>query len=182
MSVVFERINSIEDFVEFDDMFAAAESRLDLNFFSQIPIPLTFEDKKEYYRNQVQTAFDRTWPLMTEDETVFFYKGIYDGTLMEFAGGFVEADGITLRGHWYLTAPNENESRNPIHTVETATVRKEFYANYGITRYKVLTFVGSSMYQWMKLRIRDGSIILVSETESPGPTADTKFVTFHLEV
>jgi hypothetical protein len=182
MSVVFERINSLEEFLEFDDMFAAAESRLDLNFFSQVPTPLTYEDKKQYYRSQVVSAFNRTWPLMTEDESVFFYKGIYNGTLMEFAGGFIEADGITLRGHWYLTAPDDTDSRNPIHTVATAAVRKAFYSNYGITRYKVLTFVGSSMYQWMKLRIRDGSIILVSETETPGLTADTNFVTFHLEV
>lgn len=182
MAVVFERINSLEDFVEFDDMFAAAGSRLDLNFFSQVPAELTFDEKKSYYRSQIESAYDGSWLLKEPDEQVFFYKGVYDGTLMEFAGGFVEADGITMRGHWYLTAPDETDSRNPIHTAETAAIRRAFYAQYGITRYKVLTFKNSSMYQWMKIRIGDGSIVQVSETESPGPDEDTTFVTFHLEV
>ena len=180
MAVVFERINSFEDFIEFDQIIAAAESRLDLNFFSQVPMPFTYEDKKEYYKSQILSAFAGTWPLMEEGEEVFFYKGVYDGVLMEFAGGFIENDGITMRGHWYLTAPDANGSRNAIHTSDTAAQRSAFYREHGLTRYKVLTYVGSSLYQWIKIRINGGAMTLISETEKE--MGDNTHVTFHLGV
>jgi hypothetical protein len=181
MTVVFERVESLDSFVEFDQMFAAAESRLDANFFSQVPMTLSFDDKKLYYKDQIKSAYDRTWPLLQTEESVFFYKGTYDGTLMEFAGGFIEADGITLRVNWYLTAPDAMDSRNSIHTAETAAIRKAFYAEHGLSRYRIMTFVGSSFYQWIKLRINSGAITLISETESPGHTSEINFVTFYLE-
>jgi hypothetical protein len=180
MAVVFERINSLEDFVEFDDMFAAAESRLDLNFFSQVPLPLSYDEKKAHYRSQIESAYDGSWPLMEPGEEAFFYKGVYDGIPMEFVGGFVEGDGITVRAHWYLTAPDANDSRNSIHTAETAAVRRAFYATHGLSLYKVPTYVGSSLDQWLKLRIGDGSIIEVSRTEAP--MGDKTYITYHLEV
>jgi hypothetical protein len=181
MAVVFERVESLDSFVEFHEMFAASESRLDANFFSQVPMPLSFDEKKLYYKDQIKSAYNKTWPLSQSDETDFFYKGTYDGTLMEFAGGFIEADGITLRVNWYLTAPDVTGSRNSIHTAETAAVRKAFYAEYGLSRYRIMTFVGSSFYQWIKLRINSGAITLISETESPGHTSEINFVTFYLE-
>ena len=180
MAVVHEQIASIDDFTEFDTMFAAAESRLDLNFFSQVPNELSFDEKKAYYRSQIESAFAGTWQLQNAGETPFFYKGVYDGVTMEFCGGFIEADGITFRGHWYLTAPDGNGSRNVIHTADTATSRRAFYTTHGLSRYKVLTYVGSSMDQWMKLRISDGSITEVSRIEAP--MGDKTHITYHLEV
>ena len=171
---------SLDDFTEFDNIFEAAESRLDLNFFSQVPYLMTLDEKKQYYRAQIQSAFDGTWPLQNVGETPFFYKGVYDGIVMEFAGGYIETDGITFRGHWYLTAPDVNGSRNAIHTADTAAARKSFYNDHGLSRYKILTYHGSSMYQWIKLRIADGSIFLVSETERP--IGNQTHITFHLEV
>ena len=137
MAVVHEQITSFADFTEFDTVFAAAESRLDLNFFSEVPDITTTEQKKEYYSNQIESAFAGTWPLQNTGETPFFYKGIYDGVTMEFCGGFIEADGITFRGHWYLTAPDSNGSRNVIHTTDTATSRRAFYTTHGLSRYNV---------------------------------------------
>ena len=182
MAVVHEQITSFADFTEFDTVFAAAESRLDLNFFSQVPNELSFDEKKAYYRSQIDSAFDGSWPLKEPNEEVFLYKGIYDGIIMEFCGGFIEEDGITFRGHWYLSAPDGNGSRNAIHTAEAAVSRRAFYQAHGLSRYKVLTFKNSSMYQWMKIRINDGSVIQVSETESLSPDNSITYVTFHLEV
>jgi hypothetical protein len=180
MAVVHEQITSFADFTEFDTMFAAAESRLDLNFFSQVPNELSFDEKKAYYRSQIESVFAGTWQLQNAGETPFFYKGVYDGVTMEFSGGFIEADGITFRGHWYLTAPDGNGSRNAIHTADTATSRRAFYTTHGLTRYKVPTYVGSSLDQWMKLRISDGSITEISRTEAP--MGDETHITYHLEV
>lgn len=180
MAVVHEQITSFADFTEFDTMFAAAESRLNLNFFSEVHHITNFNDKKQYYRNQIEPAFAGTSPLQNAGETPFFYKGVYDGTTMEFCGGFIETDGITFRGHWYLTAPDSGGSRNVIHTADTATSRRAFYTTHGLSRYKVLTYVGSSMDQWMKLRISDGSITEVSRTEAP--MGDRTHITYHLEV
>jgi hypothetical protein len=175
MATVFERINSLDSFIEYDQMFAAAESRLDANFFSQVPMPLSFDEKKLYYKDQIKSAFDRTWPLLQTEESVFFYKGTYDGTLMEFAGGFIEADGITLRINWYLTGPDAVGSRNSIHTAETAAIRTAFYIEHGISQYKIRTFIDSSLYQWLKLRINSGAITLISE-ELQEITPETNWV------
>jgi hypothetical protein len=163
MATVFERVNSLDSFVEFDQMFAAAASRVDANFFSQFDQNLSFDEKKQYYKNQIAMAFNGTWPLTTSDEVAFFYKGIYDGIVMEFSGGYIEADGITLRINWYLTSPDENDSRNVLHIAETSAIRAAFYAEHGISQYKLTTFVDSRLYQWFKLRINSGAITLISE-------------------
>ena len=164
MSIVFEQINGWDDF-DFDDFFDQSSSRLDLNFFS-VANQVSDDDKKQYYKDQIQSAFDGTWPLKQEGETLFLYKGTYDGVVMEFCGGYIENDGITFRGHWYLTAPDDTGSRNRIHTDEAAVSRKNFYEQHGMTQYKVTTYVGSSFHQWMNIRINGGAVTLISQTET----------------
>lgn len=183
MIVVHEQITSIDAFTEFDDIFEASESRLDINFFSQVPLVNTFEEKKQYYLSQIDSAFNGTWPMQGEGETPFFYKGVYDGITMEFCGGFIEQDGVTFRGHWYLTAPDINGSRNAIHTITAAGARKVFYEEHGLTGYKTLTYAGSSLYQWLNLRIADGSLVLFSDPIIEYSSArDLNLVTFHFKV
>lgn len=165
MSIVFEQINGWDDF-DFDDIFDKSSSRLDLNFFS-VANQVSDADKKQYYKDQIQSAFDGTWPVKQEGETLLLYKGTYDGVVMEFCGGYIENDGITFRGHWYLTAPDDAGSRNSIHTEEAAISRKNLYQQYGVTQYKVLTYAGSSFHQWMNIRINSGAITLISQTEAP---------------
>tara|TARA_R110000822_G_scaffold5031_5_gene21783 strand:+ start:5239 stop:5781 length:543 start_codon:yes stop_codon:yes gene_type:complete len=180
MTFVYEHIPSFENFAEFDDVFDASESRLDLNFFSIIPGIITSEDKKNYYRLQIESAIAGTWPMMNEGETLFLYKGVVDGVVVEFAGGFIETDGVTFRGHWYMTSPDSTGSRNPIYTAEAAESRRSLYTEHGLTGYKVLTYVGSSLYQWFKIRINGGAMTLISETEKE--MGDNTHVTFHLGV
>lgn len=163
--IIHEEIKSWDD-LDFDSIFDQSTSRLDLNFFS-VANQVSDDAKKQYYKDQIQSAFDGTWPLKQEGETLFFYKGIYDGVVMEFCGGYIENDGITFRGHWYLTAPDNTGSRNRIHTDEAAVSRKNFYQQHGLTQYKVLTYAGSSFHQWMNIRINSGAVTLISQSETP---------------
>jgi hypothetical protein len=181
MSVItHQEVKSWDDF-DFDTIFDQSASRLDANFFSIAKNVVTYEEKKQYYKAQIQSAFDGVWPLKEENETLFLYKGIYDDVVMEFCGGYIESDGITFRGHWYLTSPDALGSRNVIHTEEATVSRRAFYQQYGLSQYKVLTYVGSSMYQWMNMRINSGAITLVSQTEKP-LDENTTHVTFIVAV
>ena len=171
MSIVFEQVNGWDDF-DFDDIFDKSSSRLDLNFFS-VANQVSDVDKKQFYKDQIQSAFDGTWSVKQEGETLLFYKGTYDGVVMEFCGGYIENDGITFRGHWYLTAPDGAGSRNPIHTEEAAEARRTFYQQHGVTQYKIPTYVGSSLHQWMNMRINSGAITLISQSEYPLSTNKT---------
>lgn len=163
MSIVFERIHSIEDF-DYDAMFQASEIHLDENFFAKVPYPLTYEEKKQYYKDQLQSAFDGKSYLQRENEQLFLFLGVFDGIPMEFGGGYIENDGETLRFHWYLTAPDTNGSRNILHLDSTADIRKVFYNAHGITKYRVETYVDSPLHKWMKLRAASGHRVILSET------------------
>ena len=181
MAITFEQVSSWAD-IDFDELFEASVSNVDNDFFSQAAGIITIPDKKEYYRSQIQSAFDGTWEITKPGETLMFFKGVYDGITMEFWGGYLEDDGVTLRAHWYLTRPDAQGSRNSIHTAETAALRRSFYLTHGITKYKVMTYVGSVLYRWLKTRINSGAVIAISETslERQGPVGEAH-VTFHLE-
>lgn len=180
-TIIHEEIKSWDD-LDFDSIFDQSTSRLDQNFFSIANHVKTYEDKKKFYKDQIQSAFDGLWSLKQEGETLFLYKGIYDGIVMEFCGGYIENDGITFRGHWYLTAPDSAGSRNLIHTSEAADSRRAFYQQHGLSQYKVLTYIGSSMEQWMNIRINSGAVKLVSKTEMPVNINNMAHVTFVVEV
>lgn len=171
-TIIHQEIKSWDD-LDFDSIFDQSITRLDLNFFRIAKHVETYEDKKQFYKDQIQSAFDGTWSVKQEGETLFFYKGIYDGVVMEFCGGYIENDGITFRGHWYLTSPDNIGSRNLIHTSEAAEARRTFYQQHGLSQYKIPTYVGSSLHQWMNMRINSGAITLISQSEYPLSTDKT---------
>lgn len=163
MSIVFERIYSWNDF-DFDALFEASKEHLQANFFSNIPFAMSDEQKKEYYKQQLQTGFNGTdIYLKKENEEFFCFKGTVDGIVMEFGAGYIEEDTCTLRFHWYLTAPDINGSRNILHVNSTADIRKPFYAQHGITRYRLLSSKDSDLHKWFRSRVNSGKQKLVSE-------------------
>jgi hypothetical protein len=179
--ITFEQID-FANLTEFDAMFDASLASLDANFFSQVPgmEAASVAEKKNYYRVQIESAIAGTWGLTSEGETLFFYKGVEKGITMEFAGGFIESDGITFRGHWYLTAPDDKNSRNSIYSGATGGQRLLFFNAHGLSRYKVLTILDSDLDKFIRLRINSGGLTLLSETQKP--FNNTTHVTFHIEV
>lgn len=180
MDIIFTQINGWDDF-DYDALFAASEASLETNYFAKVPLPLTYEEKKQYYREQMQLAFDGDYYLQKDKEKLFFFKGTFDGILMEFGGGYIEDDNETLRFHWYLTAPDASGSRNVLHLDTTAAIRKVFYNQHGITKYRVETYKGSPFQSWMRMRANSGHRVLLSETETE--LADGLIaVSMHMEV
>lgn len=91
------------------------------------------------------------------------YKGIYNGIVMEFVAGYVEEDNETFRVHWYLTHPDDNNSKNEIHIESTQQVRTTFYNNNGILYYKTPTIKDSLFYRWTKYRGNSGALDILDE-------------------
>ena len=71
------------------------------------------------------------------------------------------ADGVTYRGHWYLTS-TVNGSRSFIYSSEADVARHNFYTSFGITSYKAPTFKTSLMYQALQ-RNNSSNVISIIE-------------------
>ena len=150
MDVIFEKITDLSS-IDYDGLFSGSEEALQENFRfpkklgpnHNVPTP------KEYYLKLLNDAFNGNSWLQEEGDTFFCYLIKVDGIDMALSGGFIEEDGFTFRGHWYLSKDMKG-SRNWIHFPMTKIARAAFMAENGITRFKLPTFVNSQIYKAVK--------------------------------
>lgn len=169
---VFQEIKSINE-VDYDNLFLESEKSFSLNFPNDSLVSL--EEKKNFYSMQLMRTGDIDDPLKKLNETYLMFKvSLYDKDVM-FKGGYIEVDGITHRGHWFLTANGPViQSKSWLYTPEFDIAQREFYAQYGITQHKVLTMTNSPLYKMLKNRshyvtsnsIVDRAFIVNEETYS----------------
>lgn len=164
MTVTFEKINTLSD-VDFNALCDASFPDIDINFFNKVPKEMSDEEKKQYYFDQCDFAANGLSPLQKEGESFFGFKIVVDGVDRVLNAGFLEADGTTYRGHWYLTSPIDG-SRSFIYSAETAAVRQAFFQSEGITHYKAPTFTGSLMYQALQRNNTSNVISIVDQTNN----------------
>lgn len=159
-TVVYEEITSLAD-IDFDLLFQQSFDRLDANFLWPSPL-VTYDQKKEYYYNQLTSAINGTWELKSPTEVFKMYRTIVDGQIAEFVAGYVD-NGDTYGGRWYLTAPTPDGSRNWMYTPEAQAARKVFFTDNGLVNIKYYTFVNSDLYRLVKMRATNGGITLLDE-------------------
>ncbi len=165
MAVTFDKINTLSD-VDFESLYDASFPDININFFNKVPKEMTEEQKKQYYFNQCNSAVNGLSPLQKEGESFFGFKIVVDGVDRVLNAGFLEVDGTTYRGHWYLTSPI-NGSRSFIYSAETAAVRQAFFESEGITHYKAPTFAGSLMYRALQRNNTSNVISIVDQVDNP---------------
>ena len=154
MTIQFQQVLSLSEF-NFDVLFDASFPGFDKNF----PWNLTFngitpthQQKKDFYLSQLNLGISDNLPLKKENEQLLMFKVTLDGKEVMFKGGYTENDGITHRGHWFLTDTDVAGSRKWMYTEEFDTAQRDFYAQFGITHYKVLTYEGSDLHRILRSR------------------------------
>jgi hypothetical protein len=154
MTIQFQQVSSLAEF-NFDVLFDASFPGFDKNF----PWHLTFggitpthQQKKDFYLTQLTLGISDNLPLKKENEQLLMFKVTLDGKEVMFKGGYIENDGITHRGHWFLTDTDLDGSRKWMYTEEFDTAQRDFYAQSGITHYKALTYVGSDLHRILRSR------------------------------
>lgn len=179
MSVEILVVNSLDE-IDFDALFDGSYPQIDDSFIW--PDLTTLEEKKQYYRNQLESAINGTWPLTNKSERLFMFKGIYNGVVMEFVAGYIEEDNETFRGHWCLTQSDDSGSKNKIHIAPAQQARTAFYHSNGIYYYKTPTFKNSMFYRWIKYRNNSGAIEVIAEEPTFSEISGLeKYITFKLK-
>jgi hypothetical protein len=180
MAIVYQRLQSLSE-IDLDTMFFNSLDLLDANFFSLLPQDISFDDKKSHYLVQLQSAIDNTWPLKNDTDTFMMFKGVVDGIDGEFAAGYVDAEGA-FTGRWYLTSPDSTGSRNWFWQEEAKTIRHAMYAENGVTKIKMPTFLNSQLYTFMKNRVNSGLITQLEEYPTVADPNPLNLVTLVFEV
>jgi hypothetical protein len=181
MSVEIVIVNNLDE-IDFDALFEGSYPQIDDSF--AWPGLTTLEEKKLYYRSQLESAIAGTWVLTNPNERLFMFKGIYNGVVMEFVAGYVEQDNETLRVHWCLTRPNDNGSKNEIYIEPTRRVRTAFYNSNGLYYYKTPTIKYSMFYRWVMYRHNSGmdsEYIVEQYPTFPGISSLEDYITFKLK-
>ena len=154
MIVQFEQIQSIEE-IDYDYLFDQSYTRMD-NTFLWAPVLNTYETRKAFYRKQIQSAIDGTWPLKNEGEPFVMIVTRVDGEIVEFTAGFKQDSGY-LSLHWHLTSPTSSEgNRNWRYTPEAHEARKSFLTGLGVVGTTEYTWIGSLHYRTLKTRLATG--------------------------
>lgn len=147
MTFQFQKINTLAE-VDFDGLFIESFPDFDINFLWQ-PEITTIELKKDFYKNQLEAAINGISPLIAPNESFMMYKVSQDNVDILLCAGFIEEDGISFRGHWYLSRPI-NGSRSWIHSSDMIANRKAFFTNAGVTSLVFPTHNSSLMYKTVK--------------------------------
>ena len=151
MALIFQQVKQFSDF-DFDNLFLESIIGINRNLFN--PTLTTFEERKAFFRFQLDRAIDGTCPLQNPGETLFMYKISKDGKDIFFKAGYIEVDGITHRGHWFLTARDLENNKNWLYTEELDVKQREFCALFGVTQHKVLCSTDSPMYKMVHARTK----------------------------
>lgn len=157
MNIELQLINSLDE-IDFDYLFSESFSRLELNFLYPAGIT-TYEQKKEYFLNRLESAITGDWHDKNDDDTFLMIVTKADGSVVEFSAGYLETDG-SLSFHWNLTAPVPGGNRNWRYSPEAQQARKDFAASIGATSFKEHTYVGSLLYRTLKSRAQSGNYTL----------------------
>lgn len=161
MTVTFTKINTLDD-VEFDTLFDDSVVHLDSNFIWPGTIT-TLEEKRQSYRERLQAAIDGDMSLASSPNSRFLmYKVEIGSKDVMVNAGFIDAVG-SYKTHWYLTSPDATNSRNWLYTQAMDDARSNFFAEEGITSYKVLTFVDSPLYRLIKSRFAANRNVILDE-------------------
>lgn len=146
-NISYQKITSLGE-VDFDTLFLASFDLFDRSF--PLPTSFTYEQKKQLYLDQLQSAFDGSWSVKNTDDTFLIYKGLVDGSECALTGGYVQSDGA-FRVHWMLTAPSGN-NRNWLYSSEHRAALKAIFAQESVVYYMACTFVGSDIYNIIQSR------------------------------
>lgn len=153
MNIELQLIESLDE-IDFDYLFSESFSRIELNFI-WTPGVNTYEQKRDYYRRQIESAITGDWPIRNADDTFLMIATKVDGVVVEFAAGHLEIDG-SLSLQWNLTAPVPDGNRNWRYSPEAQQARKDFATSIGATAFKEYTWVGSLLYKMLKSRTSAG--------------------------
>lgn len=174
MIIEFVELNSLDE-IDFDYLFTESYSRME-NTFLWAPGCDTFEQRKQFYHNQLLSAANGTWPLKNENDTFILIVTKVDGVIVEFTAGFRDVDDVvSLR--WHLTAPGADGKRNWRYSQEALQARKDFVVAAGISAFKEFTWKGSLHYRTLRMRAQTGNFIL-EELPSPNRYPGRELVEF----
>jgi hypothetical protein len=149
MTIQFQQMVSLTQ-CDFDNLFLESINGFDKNYPN--PMLQTYEDKQNFYKINLEAGILQNSPHKKDGETFLMFKVILDNKDVMLKAGYIEANGITYREHWFLTAADNNNSRNWMYTEEFDTAQREFLATFGVTQLSMLTYVGSDLYKMMKYR------------------------------
>ena len=158
MIVEFVQINSLDE-IDFDTLFNESYSRMENTFLWHHSLA-TYELRKKFYYDQLQSAINGTWPIKNDTDTFIMIITKVDGAVVEFTAGFRDLDGyISLR--WHLTsAAGTTANRNWRYSKEALQARKDFVASIGVVGFKEFTWVGSLHYRTLRMRANTGNFTL----------------------
>lgn len=149
MIIVLRQINSLNE-IDYDYLFSESFSRIEMDYLWP-PNLTTYEQKRDFYRSQIEAAINGTHTLQKEDNTFVMIATTVDGNTTEFSAGYLEADG-SLSLTWNLTAPVPGGNRNWRYSPEAQRARKDFIRSLGVTAIIEYTWTGSLLYKMLKSR------------------------------
>lgn len=174
MNIEFVQIDSLDD-IDFDYLFSESYVRME-NTFLWAPGINTYEQRKQFYFNQLQSGIDGTWPLKNDTDTFVMIVTKVDNEVVEFAAGFMDEDRyLSLR--WHLTAPGSTGNRNWRYSAEANQARRALVSQLNAAGFKEFTWKGSLHYRMLRMRAQTGNFTLEEvPSEATHPTHD--LVTF----
>lgn len=160
MIVQMQTVDTIDN-IDLDALFLSSYERMDKNFIWHHTLS-DYESRKNFYLGQIQSAIDGEWNLKNDTDELIMFTTTVDGVLVDFAAGFMEANGIvSLR--WNLASDGSVISNNWRFSPEARIERKRFSTEIGATGFKHYTWVGSLIYKMLKQRELAGHVTLEEE-------------------
>lgn len=147
------------DEIDLDSLFDS--SLVHLNKNTTWPANVPDEIKKNMYLSELRKAVAGESQYKTENDTFFMYVILVDDVIAEFAAGYLQKN-KSFRIHWLLTKPVEG-SRHWRYTTESREAHKVFLNQNGILTYRVATFIGAAIYDFMKTRAKAGFYKITNE-------------------
>lgn len=149
LNIEYEIVTDLKD-VDIDSLYEA--SLIHLNKNMTLPYSMPEEMKKIMYLRELYSAVAGDSRYQTANDTLFMYVIKVDGVVTEFAAGYLQKN-KSLRIHWLLNKP-VNDSRNWRYTTENREAHKKFLKLHDILTYRMVTFIGASIYSFMKNRAK----------------------------
>lgn len=175
--ITYNNVTNLNN-IDYDRLFQSSYPLIDNNFVWPIFVS-TFEQKKQYYYEQLVQAVDGSWAIKSSEDRLLMYVVELDGIQVEFSCGFIEQDRC-FRPHWFLTAPDNNGSRNWLYTADNRNAKSAFYQSLNITSYKVSTYIGSDLYKLFKMREATGNFQIISEQPTVPGSNPLRLVTLRI--
>lgn len=156
--IEYQIITSLDE-VDLDSLFDASFVHLNKNTTWPVEVPDYL--KKNLYLRDLKSAVAGGNQYQIPNDTLFMYVIKVDGVVCEFAAGYLQKN-KSLRIHWLLNKP-VNDSRHWRYTSENREAHKAFLKQNNIVTYRMVTFIGASIYAFMKNRAKAGFYKITDE-------------------